>query len=239
MTSNIPLARELMSTEVVTVPPDMPVTAIARLLLDRHISAVPVLDAAGRLAGLVTEADLLRRIAAIEDKPQGWLSNLLGSFDTAALAYARSHGRLASDVMTRDVVTVAPEASAAHCAQLMEKHRIKRLPVADAQGRLLGVIARADLLRAALEPEAPLTGPHPDRDARIRAALRKEMRSAAWADSFFTFTDVREGVVTLQGYVRSEAVRRGLLVMASRIEGVARVVDETQLMPRVMAAEVA
>jgi CBS domain-containing protein len=69
-------ARDLMTADVVTVPPETPVLAVARLLAERHISAVPVLDATGNVLGIVTEADLIRRLAGEEDKPKGWLSQL-------------------------------------------------------------------------------------------------------------------------------------------------------------------
>jgi CBS domain-containing protein len=220
-------ASDLMTTEVVTVPPATPATAVARLLADRGISAAPVTDAGGRLLGIVTEADLLRRLAGAEDKPAGWLRRLFLDPDRQAEQYARTHGKEAQDVMTRDVVSVDPDATAERCAHLMEERHVKRLPVVDGGGRLVGVVSRADLLRAVLEPPAKLgVEGAPERDARIRAALRKEMRQQQpWAGSLYTFADVENGVVTLHGFVRSDEVRRGLRVLAERIEGVERVED--------------
>jgi CBS domain-containing protein len=224
-------ARDLMTTEVVTVPPSTPATSLARLLADRGISAAPVTDAEGRLLGIVTEADLLRRLAGAEDKPAGWLRRLFRDPDRQAEQYARTHGKEARDVMTEDVVTVGPDATAEHCARLMEERRVKRLPVVG-DGRLVGVVSRADLLRAVLEPPAKLGAEGaPERDARIRAALRKEMRQQPWAGSLYTFADVEDGVVTLHGFVRSDEVRRGLRVLASRIEGVERVEDRMEHAP--------
>ena len=232
------LARDLMTREVVTVPAGMPATSLARLLGDRGISAVPVTDAEGRLLGIVTEADLLRRLAGAEDAPRTWLASLFRSTDEQAQHYARTHGREARDVMTTDLVTADPDATAERCAHLMERHRVKRLPVVAADGRLLGVVSRADLLRAALEPPARIGTEAQARDARIRAALQAEMRGQPWADSLYTFADVGDGVVTLHGFVRSEAVRRGLRVLAGRVEGVERVEDRMELAPIVLPGHV-
>ena len=143
----------------------------------------------------------------------------------------------ARDVMTGDVVSVEPDATAEHCAHLMEERRIKRLPVT-ADGRLLGVVSRADLLRAVLEPPERIGTGTQERDARIRAALRKEMREQPWAGSLYTFADVKDGVVTLHGFVRSDEVRRGMRVIAERIEGVERVEDRMEDAPFPLPGEV-
>ena len=232
------LARDLMTTEVVTVRPDLPVTTLARLLADRGISSVPVTDAGGRLLSLVTEADLLRRLAGSEDAPTGWLGRLFGDADQQATSYARTHGKEARDVMTSQLITAGPGDTAAHCAQLMEKNRIKRLPVV-AEGRLLGVISRADLLHAILEPPAPASAAEPSRDALIRKALRAELREQPWANSMYIFPEVKDGVVTLHGFVRSDEVRRALRVMAARIKGVERVEDQMEEPPLVLVGDLA
>ena len=144
-------ARDLMTTELVTVPPETPVIAMARLLAERGISAVPVLGADGALLGMVTEADLIRRLAGEEDKPASWFSGLFGDPGRGAEHYARTHGAKARDIMTEKLVTVEPDATAAHVAQLMEQHGIRRVLVVS-EGRLRGLISRADLLHALLLP---------------------------------------------------------------------------------------
>lgn len=230
MATEAPIARDLMTTTVVSVRPDMPVTSLARLLADRGLSAVPVTDATGALLGIVTEADLLRRLAGTEDRPAGWLLNLFSNPDRLAKSYARTHGQAAQNVMTRDVVTVSPDTTAAHCAHLMEDRGIRRLPVVEG-GRLVGIVSRADLLRAAMEEPDRIGTPIAEGDAAIRAALLTEIRKEPWTDVFFMFPDVKDGVVTLHGFVSSEAVRRAMLVLAQRIEGVVRVEDHLAPMP--------
>lgn len=224
MSENTLHARDLLTAEVVTVPPGMPVTSLARLLADRGISSAPVVDDHGRLLGVVTEADLLRRLAGTEDVPVGWLQSLFQRADPEARQYARTHGTTAQDIMTRDLVTVRPDATAAHCASLMETHRIKRLPVIR-DGRLAGIVSRADLLRAVLDPEVKVGADAPSRDAHIRAALRTEMRSQSWTHHILTFADVQDGVVTLHGHVQSDAMRQGLHVLVGRLDGVVRLDD--------------
>lgn len=194
-------------------------------------------DAEGRLLGTVTEADLLRRLAGAKGKPLGWLRRLFRDPDRQADQYARTHGMEARGVMTREVVAVEPDATAEHCARLMEERRVKRLPVVSGE-RLIGVVSRADLLRAVLDPPAKIGTEAQARDARVRATLRKEMRQQPWAGSLYTFADVKDGVVTLHGFVRSDELRRGLRVLAARVEGVRRVGDRMEDAPLSLPGEI-
>lgn len=231
MTAEAPLAADLMATSLVTVPADMPVTSLARLLSERSISSVPVTDAGGKLLGIVTEADLLRRVAGAEDAVRSWMARLFRDADADALRYARTHGRVARDIMTTELVTAAPDATAAHCAMLMEEKHVKRLPIVTAEGRLVGMVSRADLLFAAMQPLVGISTPEPNLDASISAALRRELRKEPWADTIYVSPDVTDGVVTFHGFVQSDAMRRGLCVLASRIEGVREVVDQMENAP--------
>lgn len=140
-------ARDLMTAEVVTSPPETPVTALIRLFTDRGVSAVPITDPSGTLLGIVTESDLVRRLADEDEQPTGWLARLTDRPNARAERYARSHGATAREVMTDKVVTVGPDDAANHIAHLMEQHGIRRVVVAE-QGRLLGMVTRTDLLRA-------------------------------------------------------------------------------------------
>jgi len=220
------IARDLMTREVVSIPPTMPVSSIARLLAERGISAVPVVAPDGRMLGIVTELDLIRRLSSAEDRQPGWLNRLIGNRDRDAERYAQVHGMLAEDVMTRNVISVEEDNSAEHIAHLMEERGIRRVPVLR-NGRLVGIVSRADLLQALLVPPAPLGTGSAD-DERIRAALWREIREQPWADTFYTYVNVRDGVVEFQGFARSSAVRRGLRAMAHRIEGVRRVDDNME-----------
>ncbi|MFN8981086.1 MAG: CBS domain-containing protein [Alphaproteobacteria bacterium] len=225
-------ARDLMTTELVTVPPETPVIAMARLLADRGISAVPVLAADGALLGLVTEADLIRRLAGEEDKPASWFSGLFGDPASGAEHYARTHGAKALDIMTEKLITVEPDATAAHVAQVMEEHGIRRVLVVS-QGRLRGLISRADLLHALLLPPEKAEGIP---DERIRAGVIAAMRKEPWADTYYIMVDVKDGAVTFHGFSRSDAIKRGLRVLAEGVPGVKSVTDETQPLPMYLYA---
>jgi CBS domain-containing protein len=226
-------ARDLMTADVVTVPLGTPVIAIARLLADRGISAVPVMDAAGQVAGIVTEADLIRRLAGQADKPAGWLTSMFANPARDADRYARTHGAVAEEIMSKDVVSVEPDALASDVAHLMEDRGIRRVLVLEG-GRLRGLVSRADLLRA-LVAEAPDTAEGLS-DDRIRRAIMAAMKKEPWADTFYALVDVKDGAVEFHGFSRSAAVQRGLKVLAENVPGVKSVVDHTQPMPTYLFA---
>lgn len=225
-------ARDLMTPDVITVPPETPVLAIARLLGDRGISAVPVVDAQGQAVGVVTEGDLIRRLAGEQDKPAGWFASLFADPARDAERYARTHGMTARDVMTSDVITVDPDTLASAVAHVMEDRSIRRVLVTQ-EGRLKGIVSRADLLRALVvppEPQGELS------DERIRRAVLAAMKKEPWADTFYTMVEVTGGVVQFHGFSRSAAVQRGLRVLAENVPGVKSVVDNTQPMPAYLFA---
>lgn len=227
-------ARDLMTPDVVTVPPETPVLTIARMLADRGMSAAPVVDGQGQLVGIVTEADLIRRLAGEADKPAGWFASLFANQERDAARYARTHGMTARDVMTADVVAVDPDTTAAAVAHLMEDRGIRRVVVTQ-EGRLKGIVSRADLLRALVSPareEGELS------DDRIRRAVLAAMKKEPWADTFYTMVDVHDGTVEFHGFSRSAAVQRGLRVLAENVPGVKGVVDSTQPMPAYLYASV-
>lgn len=211
---------EIMTRKVISVPPKTPALAVARLLADRGISAVPVTDSWGMLLGIVSEADLIRRLAT-EDPPErgGLLSELFYDREKAAEKYARAHGALAEDIMTKDVVTATESMTAEHAARLIDEHRVRRLPVVH-DGVLVGIVSRADLLRALLVPPRADTS-----DAAIRAAVQAEMARLPWAEAPMVFFDVRDGQVTFYGFCNSTAVRKGLVAIASQVPGVKAVED--------------
>lgn len=220
-------ARDLMTPDVITVPPETPVMAIARLLADRGISAVPVVDAQGQAVGVVTEGDLIRRLAGEQDRPSGWFASLFADPARDAERYARTHGATARDVMTSDLVAVDPDTLASAVAHLMEDRGIRRVLVTQ-EGRLKGIVSRADLLRALVAPpeqQGELS------DDRIRRAVMAAMKKEPWADTFYTVVDVKDGVVEFHGFSRSAPVQRGLRVLAENVPGVKSVVDNTQPMP--------
>ncbi|WP_431303073.1 CBS domain-containing protein [Sediminicoccus sp. BL-A-41-H5] len=221
-------AKELMSTNLVVVPPETPVTALAELLAARGISAVPVVDADGAPLGIVTEGDLIRRLADQPPGPFGWFLQLFAGTKPLIERFAKAHGACARDVMSAELVSVAEGESAERIAQLMEMHGIRRVLVL-AGNRLVGIVSRADLLRAVLRAV-----PSPERNLGDGAILRgviAAMREQPWVDTYWVYPDVAAGVVTLYGFARSETMRQGLMVLAQAVPGVTAVKDKLDPMP--------
>jgi len=226
-------ARDLMTRNPIVIPPEMPVTAVVELLASRSISAVPVVGAEGQPLGIVTEGDLIRRLADRPPGPLGWFLNLFRSPQPLAQQYLKAHGAVAREVMTTPLITVPEEASAEDIAQLMESNQIRRVLV-EHDGKLVGVVSRADLLRAVLRSATPDKVRLEDREV-LRAVI-VAFRSQPWTDTFWVFPDVQEGVVSLHGFARSEVMREGLKRLAQNVPGVVRVEDKLEPMPVLLRA---
>lgn len=226
-------ARNLMSTRPVAVSAETPVGAIAELLAERGISAVPVMDESGQPLGIVTEGDLIRRLADQAPGPLTWFFRMFGSSRSLSERFAKAHGAVARDVMSRNLITVGEDASAEEVAQLMERHNIRRVLVVDG-GKLRGIVSRADLLRAILR--TPSAGPAAQDDLAIQQALVKAMRDQPWVDTYWVYPAIREGIVTFHGFARNDAVRHGLTVLAGAIPGVKSVEDQMAPMPLLLRA---
>ena len=210
-------AEDIMTREVITVPPDMGVPEVARLFAERGISGAPVVDGDGMLLGIVTETDLMRRLA--DRRPPGWLRALFANPAELARDFALTHGRSVGDVMTPDLVTVGPEAALDEVTRLLEEKAIRRLPVVD-DGRLLGVVSRADLLKAILAPApTPEDGESLSDDA-LRQEILRRLRMQPWVDRHFLHVAVQHGEVRITGFARSPAVGQGLHALAEEVPGV-------------------
>jgi len=212
-------AEDIMTREVVAVRPETPVGELARLFAERGISGAPVVDAEGRLLGVVTETDLMRRIAAPADSRPGRLHGLFRNPAELARRYALLHGRTAQDVMTPAPVTLGPEAPVESLAKLLEERKIRRVPIV-AEGRLLGVVSRADLLKTLLDAPAEGSAPQAADDAAIRAEITRRLRQQPWVDRNFLHAGVKDGHVTFTGFARSPAVGQGLRALAEGVPGV-------------------
>jgi CBS domain-containing protein len=218
-------AQDVMTSPPITVGPDTPVIEIARLLVERGISAVPVVDASGRAVGIVSEGDLLRRSEIGTERPRSQWLELLLDRSVQAADFSKAHGQFARDVMTRDVVSVSPDTGLGEIAQILERRRIKRVPVVR-DGVPIGIVSRANLLRglvaSARQPSSPPAG---GGDLALRSALENRLRDEAWIDLSRLNIVVSDGVVHLWGVVRSEEQRRALRVAAEGTSGVREVVD--------------
>ncbi|WP_235691777.1 CBS domain-containing protein [Elioraea tepida] len=221
-------ARDVMTPDVVTVAPNTPVMGVARLLAERHISAVPVTDADRKVLGIVSEGDLMRQVAGREEETPGFFRSLFADPTRMAEQYAKSHGRTAADIMTTNLVTVTEDTPVGEIAELLEKSNIRRVIVVR-DGRLVGIVSRADLLRALVSP--PTTTPADTSDEGIYRAVMNEMKKQPWASTFYTTVVVKDGIVEFYGYCGSDEYRRALRVLAENIAGVKGVKDHLVVGP--------
>ncbi|MDP2623233.1 MAG: CBS domain-containing protein [Actinomycetota bacterium] len=217
------LAKDIMTTNVVTVTPDARVREIAQLLLKRHVSAVPVVDAENRVVGIVSEGDLMRRPETGTERHRSWWLTLVAGSEDLARDYAKAHGVRAADVMSGNVVTVTEDTPVGTIARLLEERHIKRVPVLR-NDKLVGIVSRADLLRGlASRPAQPGVSPSTD-DRAIRERLLQTLRTEPWAPTYLTVI-VTDGMVHFWGVVSSEEERDALRVAANTVPGVRGVED--------------
>ena len=230
------LAKDVMTTTVITARPETPVREIAQLLLSRHISAVPVVSDEGRVLGIVSEGDLMRRAETGTTRRCPWWLALFAGTAELADEYAKSHGRLASDVMTREVVSVTEDTSVSVIAALLEERRIKRVSVIR-DGRLVGIVSRADLLRGLVVLPAAAPGATVADDRAIREQLLRTLQAERWTSPGLINIVVTGGVVHLWGLVQSEPERAALRVAATNAPGVRQVEDHLAQLPDQAFAE--
>lgn len=212
-------ARDIMSTKVVTVSPETSVRDIAALMVEKHVSGLPVLNDNGTLVGMISEGDLLRRPELGTEKHRRRWASFFSGADEQAREFTKSHGLRAGDVMTAQVLHVSEDTSLGDVVNLMEKHRIKRLPVLR-DGKLVGIVSRVDLLRALAVQQAVTLPPPAEGDAAIRAAMNEVLATQEWAMSAMVNVIVSDGVMHLWGVIDSKDQSHALRVAAENIPGV-------------------
>ena len=215
-------ARDVMVSPVVTASSSATVQEIAGLLLNKKISAVPVLDHSGKLVGIVSEGDLLHRVeAGTERRRPWWLTAFVGN-DTLAAEFIKAHGRKVSDVMTERVITAVPETPLHELAMAMEKNAIKRIPILE-DGQLVGIVSRANLLQA-IASSGQLLEMSPS-DRAIRERVLSNLKSKPWAHASYLSVTVVGGIVDLWGIVDSGTERKAISIAAGSVPGVIAVND--------------
>ena len=212
-------ASDVMTVGAATIRSDASAPEAARLMLKYAISGLPVVDAAGHVVGIITEGDFLRRTETGTERQHRprWLEVLLGP-GRLADEYVHSHSRKVEEVMTRQVVTVAEETPVDEIARLMERHRIKRVPVTR-DNTVVGIVSRANLLRglARLADQAPAATAN---DLAIREQILTELDAQVWGRRAPIDVTVRNGIVQLWGPVADERVAQALRVAAENLPGV-------------------
>lgn len=215
-------AHQIMSRNVITVRPDTSIVDAAKLMLEHHISGLPVLDKDGALVGIVSEGDFLRRSEiGTQRKRSRWLQFLVGP-GRAANKFVQQSGRKVEDVMACEPVTVTEDTQLEELVSVMEKHDIKRLPVMG-NGRLVGIVTRANLLQAVASLARDVPDPTAD-DDHIRQRIADAINGTDWRPIGLQVT-VRNGVVHLHGIVVNENSRQAAIVAAENVAGVKQVHD--------------
>ncbi len=217
-------AGEVMTTGVVSVTPESAVADAAQLMIEHHISGLPVVDKNGKLVGILSEGDLLRRVeTGTQRRRPRWLEFLIGP-GRLANEYVHASGRKVYEVMSEDVKTVTEDTPLGTIVELMERRRIKRVPVMR-DGALVGIVTRANLLRA-LAGLARTAPPTTTDDAAIRARVLAELEAQPWAPIAQLNVVVHDGVVELWGAIIDERQRQAMRVAAENVPGVKRVIDQ-------------
>jgi CBS domain-containing protein len=215
-------AHQIMTRAVISVTPDTSIVEAANIMLQRHISGLTVVDATGKLVGVVSEGDFIRRSEIGTGRKRGrWLKFILGSGRSAS-DFVHEHGRKVSEVMTTSPVTITEDMALAEIVDLMERNNVKRLPVVNGD-RVVGIVSRANLLQtvAGLAREVP--DPTAD-DDHIRSRIIDAMEKNDWCP-FGLNVIVRDGIVHLSGIITEERARQAAVVAAENVEGVKEVHD--------------
>ena len=221
-------ADQIMTPEVITVGADASIVEAIHKMLQHHVSGLPVVDAEGKLIGIISEGDFIRRAEIGTERKRGrWLNCLVGP-DQIAADFIREHGRKVGQIMTPDPVTVAEDTSLAQIVQVMESYNVKRLPVLRGD-RLVGIVTRSDFLPALVDLVRNVAAPSAD-DDRIRSQVIARIEQAVWRPCRLNVM-VRDGVVSLGGVVKSEKARQAAIVAAENVPDVKKVQDHLCIHP--------
>jgi CBS domain-containing protein len=221
-------AADVMVTSVITVGPNACVQDVAQILLNARISGVPVVGPNGELIGIVTEGDLMRRVEAGTGRRRPWWLSLLTGKEVLAAEFIKEHSRKVADVMSREVITAAPETPLSEIANLLEKNAIKRVPIVD-KGKLVGIVSRANLLQALANLSGKAAASQAD--AEIREKVLTQLNAEPWMRTSLINVIVQEGTVELWGIVDSAVEKQAIRVAAEVTPGVRAVNDNLIIRP--------
>lgn len=217
-----------MTRKVIAVSPETSIVDAADTMLRNHVSGLPVVDAAGRLAGIVSEGDFIRRAEIGTQHKQGrWLELLMTKGQSAA-EYVRERGRKVSEIMTSNPVTIAEDTPIEELVRTIERRNVKHLPVMRGD-RLVGIVTRSDLVRTVATLGRNIPDPSAS-DDHIRSSIIAAMRDARWSPCRFNVI-VRNGIVDIDGIVTDERCRQAAVVAAENVPGVRQVHDGLCIYP--------
>ena len=222
-------ASDVMVSNVITVPITATIGETAAILLNNHISGAPVLGEKGELVGIVSEGDLMRRPETGTAKPPSWWLELISSERSLASEYIKSHSRKVVDVMSRNVVTASPDTPLGDIAALLERNRIKRVPIVEG-GKIVGIVSRANILQALASATKKLPSLASEGDVELRRKVIARLAAEKWRPTMLTVT-VQDGSVDLWGLVHSIEEKKAARLVAELTPGVRSVVDNIVVQP--------
>ncbi|MGI9426048.1 MAG: CBS domain-containing protein [Hyphomicrobiaceae bacterium] len=220
-------ASDVMTSNVITVAPDTTVRQVARIMAEKHISGLPVVSSDGAVLGMVSESDLLRRSELGTESDVETSHSWLPEPEEAARRFAKSHGRRAHDIMSRPVVSVADDVELRDVAEVLERHKIKRVPVIK-DGHIIGLIARSDLIRAFSKVPAA-KGDVRLGSGIIHRAVTDALKEQSWLDTSYVNLTVKDGHVGVWGYIQTDAQRDALAILIEEIPGVESVENNAKV----------
>ncbi|HLZ01187.1 MAG TPA: CBS domain-containing protein [Bradyrhizobium sp.] len=215
-------AHQIMTKPVITVRPDVTIADAANLMLRRHISGLPVVDASGKLVGIVSEGDFIRRSEIGTERRRGALLRFILGAGKSASDFVHEHGCKVSEIMTPSPVTVTEDAHLADIVDIMEKRNVKRLPVLR-NDKIVGIVTRANLLQAVASMARHIPDPTAD-DDHIRNRIINALEKVEWGPIGLNVI-VRDGIVHLSGVITDERSREAAIVAAENVDGVRKVHD--------------
>jgi CBS domain-containing protein len=215
-------AHQIMTRPVITVTPDTTIVDAATIMLQRHVSGLPVVDASGKLLGVVSEGDFIRRAEIGTGRKRGrWLRFILGPGKSAS-DFVHEHGRKVSEIMSTSPLTITEDTALAEIVALMEKNHVKRLPVMRGS-QVVGIVSRANLLQAVASLARQVPDPTAD-DDHIRNRVIDALEKNDWCP-FGLSVIVKDGIVHLSGVITEERSRQAAVVAAENVQGVQKVHD--------------
>jgi CBS domain-containing protein len=221
-------ARDVMTAPVVTAQTDTTVYEIANMMIKHHISAIPIVSAGNEIVGIVSEGDLLRRMENDTARTDSWwLATFVGKAFEAE-KFIKAHGVAAKDVMTEDVLVADEDTSLGEIAELLEKRRIKRLPIVR-DGVLVGIVSRANLVQAIIVKKDAYNRAPRKSDTEIRSAIMEVLSQETWPETRHLNLVVTDGIVHLWGIVSSETQAQALRAAVTSARGVKSVVDNMKV----------
>ncbi len=223
-------AADIMYSAVVTATPDHTVQEAAGLMVENGISGLPVVDKSGKLVGIVSESDLMRHAEAGTDHHRSWWLRALMGRDGLAREFVKENAQRVSDVMSKNVITATPETPVRELAETLEQNGIKRLPIISG-GKVVGIVSRANLLRALARGELATQHRAAKSDEDLRQAVLARIGAEPWARTALINVGADNGAIKLSGIVDSTAEKRALRLAAELTEGVKTVEDTTMIRP--------